>query len=97
MLKFIKSNLSPNMLGTKVNFSRLLLVLTLAPIFSFTGIAASNAAITPIALPIGQDTLQGFNVTALTLYTAGTPNSSPGLAFRMTAPTPSASKVYAFY
>ena len=97
MLNVIKSKLSPSMFGTKVNSSRLLLVLILAPIFSFTGIAASSAAISPIALPIGHDSLYGVTITALTTYTAGTPNSSPGLVFRMTAPTPSGSKVYAFY
>ena len=90
------NRLSPNMLGTKVNASRLLLVLILAPIFSFTGIAASNAAITPITLPVGQDTLYGITITALTTY-LNEPNSNNGLVFRMTAPTPSGSKIYAFY
>ena len=94
MLNVIKSNLSPSMLGTKVNFSRLLLVLILAPIFSFTGIAASSAAITPVTFPVS--TIDGITITSLSTY-LNEPNSTNGLVFRMTAPTPPTGKAYAFY
>jgi hypothetical protein len=96
MLKFIKSNLSPSMFGSKVNASRLLLVLILAPIFSFTGIAVSSAAIiawNPIITKIDGIEINSFGYNE----PPGIPNSAPGYIFRMTAPTPPENKVYAFY
>jgi hypothetical protein len=96
MLNVIKSNLSPSMFGSKVNSSRLLLVLILAPIFSFTGIAASSAAIIASNPVISK--MDGIEINSFGYNEPpGIPNSAPGYIFRMTAPTPPGNKVYGFY